>query len=307
MKTPQSPLTKSNDVEKVEDIRTKNILEKWVQEYGIDVSEEFERKSKIKLFRCKKSGLEFYYPPSVAGSADLYRDLQKFDWYYMPHKWEHDAAAQDIKAGDKVLEVGCGKGDFVEWISRNKNADAIGIELNKEAVESAQEAGRPVTNQDLYELSGQENGRYDVVCSFQVLEHIYEVKSFIEASLKLLRPGGRFIFGVPNCAGFQKYAESDLLNQPPHHMTRWSSTTCKFLPEVLPLELEKVKYEPLADYHLDWYAGIQLRRLPDNWVLKSPIYRLVHHVVLPLARHTGAHRLLRGHTLYASFKKTPSA
>ena len=56
----------------------------------------------------------FYTPSELAGSASLYEQLQKFDWYYMPEKWEFRQALSWIQAEHgvrRLLEVG-GRGFF---------------------------------------------------------------------------------------------------------------------------------------------------------------------------------------------------
>jgi 2-polyprenyl-3-methyl-5-hydroxy-6-metoxy-1,4-benzoquinol methylase len=305
--TKQSPLTKTGEIEVIERVSPSDLIQQWREAFEIDISDELQGVEQIRRFRCSDTGLEFYFPPEAAGTGQLYESLQKFDWYYMPHKWEHDAAASDIQSGDEVLEVGCGEGEFVEWLREKKKADAQGIELNEGAVAAAQKQSRPVRKEDLFDLAGKHPESYDVVCSFQVLEHILEVRSFIQASLDVLRPGGKLIFGVPNSGGFMGKADNDLLNQPPHHMTRWTAEVFRALPTLFPMKLQRLAFEPLADYHLDWYASIQREQLlshfPENSVLKSIAFRAVHNLFLPLIRRTGIYRFLRGHTVYACFEK----
>jgi len=299
----QSPLTGNTNVSLVETLDPTHLIDQWNSAFGIDISSELAGLNEIRRYRCNDSQLEFYDPPEAAGGEELYEALQQFDWYYMPNKWEHQVAAQDIRAGDSVLEVGCGDGAFVEWVSDEKSVHAKGIELNEHAVESAQSKGREVTNEDLFDLAQNDQGSYDVVCSFQVLEHIYDVRAFIEASLQLLRPGGRLLFGVPNCGGFIQHANNDLLNQPPHHMTRWSPHVVRFMSKVFSSTVRHIKLEPLAEYHIDWYIGIQLQRLPDKRILQTPSYRLAHHLIKPLLKNTKFNQLLNGHTMYACLEK----
>jgi SAM-dependent methyltransferase len=304
--TTQSPLTGTSNVSIVETLDPTDLIDRWEAAFDIDISSDLAGLQEIRRYRCNDSYLEFYTPPEAAGGGGLYEALQQFDWYYMPNKWEHQIAAQDIREGDSVLEVGCGDGAFVEWISDEKPVDAKGIELNEDAAESAQSMGRKVTNEDLFDLAQDHQGSYDVVCSFQVLEHIYDVKAFIEASLQLLQPEGRLLFGVPNCGGFIQHANNDLLNQPPHHMTRWSPQAVRFLPQILPVTVKHIEFEPLAKYHVDWYVGIHLQRLPKKRIFQTPGYRLAHHLIKPLLKNTKVNRLLSGHTMYACLEKASS-
>jgi SAM-dependent methyltransferase len=288
----------------IEELDPASLIDQWRRAYDIDISEELAGVSEIRRFRCDETGLEFYDPPEAAGSGALYEALQELNWYYMPHKWEYDAAAEDIQLGDRVLEVGCGVGDFVAWIQNERETEVLGIDLNEQAVEEAQRQGRPVTTQRLEALD--ESERYDVVCAFQVLEHIRDVVPFIEACLARLRPGGRLIFGVPNCNSFIRHVDEDLLNQPPHHMSRWTASVFRTLPQIAPVRVRRIAFEPLADYHLQWYTNVQFGRLPSMNGFTRRAKKVIQKTVLPVARRTKLHRLIRGHTLYTCFEKTSS-
>lgn len=65
-------------------------------------------------------------------------------------------------------------------------------------------------------------------CTFQTLEHIFEVGSFFEALRRLLKTGGRLIVAVPNSEPylerFNKYAT---FNTPPHHVGLWNRQSLK--------------------------------------------------------------------------------
>jgi hypothetical protein len=82
----------------------------------MDVDRLVGSSGSIQLFRCLDTGLRFFAPARVSGDDEFYGQLQEFDWYYMPWKWEHQQAALHIQKGAKVLEVGCGRGDFLSAI-----------------------------------------------------------------------------------------------------------------------------------------------------------------------------------------------
>ena len=224
----------------------------------------------------------------------------------MPRKWEHDVAIKDLRKGDRVLEVGCGIGDFVARLVTEEGIDAMGIELNAAAVQHAQSQGRPVVLKSLEETAAEQPEGFDAVCCFQVLEHVPDPRSFITHCVNLLRPGGRLIIGVPNSGGFIRFDRNGLLNSPPHHVTRWRPDTFRKLPQYFPIELRRMRLEPLALYHLDWYANIQVSRLPR---LPRGDYRLRRFLlerVTPFVKRRGWYKLLHGHTVYVCYEKTRS-
>ena len=298
-----SPLTGTKNVTLLKKIPVEKIIRDWFRIYRIDITEEFHRHKEIWLYQCNETHLKFFLPYEIVGSGKLYEKLEKFDWYYMPDKWEHHAAIQDLKKGDRVIEIGCGYGEFLEYLRCEKQIDACGIELNSNAAVKAQQLGRPVKLMTLDEVAKLQSETFDVVCSFQVLEHIPDVNKFIDSCIDLLKPGGRLIICVPNSDGFIKFADNDLLNQPPHHLSLWSRSVFEKLPQYFPLELIRILTEPLALYHLDWFSNVQLNRLPQVWPLTGIAHRFVRVLLLPILRIMSWYKLLPGHSIYVCYQK----
>lgn len=293
------PLCRSNDSQILRRLEAEPLIEQWRAQFGMDIRSEFSEVSALELRTCRVCGLEYFSPPCVAGSASLYEQLEKFDWYYMRRKWEHDVALQDMDGCKNGIEVGCGFGDFVARVVKEKAIPFEGCEQNPGAVQVARAKGVPVHLDTLESLANLRASSYDVVCSFQVLEHVARPGSFLDAACALLRPGGKLILGLPNAESFLKH-QFNLLDLPPHHMSRWTDETLTFLQQLLPLKLARVAYEPLADYHIDEYAeayasllatrGFSLLAMPR---LRSWIRRCI--------RMPGVRKALRGQTIYACY------
>jgi 2-polyprenyl-3-methyl-5-hydroxy-6-metoxy-1,4-benzoquinol methylase len=181
--------------------------------------------------------------------------------------------------------------------------DIRGIELNDEAIKQAQQNKLPVERLDLEEAAHLYPKLFDTVCSFQVLEHVPNPKDFIHWSLELLKPGGKLILCVPNSESFLKY-QYNLLDLPPHHMIQWSRKSFKALEELFPLKLEKVKYEPLASYHVLGYLHAYKEHFKSQSGLSN---QLVNQRTLPFLEkclNLGLRHLLTGQSLYVQFRKT---
>lgn len=295
------PLCLSNRVELISTVLANELIDHWQSRLGIDISAELAEFDQIGLYKCENCDLRFF-PSELAGSDRIYAQLERFDWYYMAQKWEYDVAIQDVRHGDRVLEIGSGYGEFLERLTSAKGVDAYGLELSPSAAGEAQRLGRPVRHDSYERIAEEQASEFDVVCSFQVLEHLRDPRGFMSACSKLLKPGGHLLIGVPNSDGFIRLADG-LLNKPPHHVTLWSKQVFESLPRHFPLELEKLLYEPLAPYHLDWYTKVQLDRLPRITPLTEIVCGLAKGVWLPVARRTEWYRLIRGHTMYVSYRK----
>jgi 2-polyprenyl-3-methyl-5-hydroxy-6-metoxy-1,4-benzoquinol methylase len=257
-----SPITKSQNVSLVAEIDKNIVIQNYKNECKIDVSRYFENLENIKIYRCEDTGYKFYYPLNLSGDAVFYEDLQKnLDSYYSVWKWENKIALKQIKKTDKVLDVGCGSGKFLEKLFE-LNIDGNGLEFNDNAIIECLKKGFDVKKHSVEEHSNDYKNFYDVVCHFQVLEHIVEPQEFIADCIKLLKPGGKLIIGVPNNNPFLfKNDKFHTLNLPPHHMGLWSREALAALGKFNNLEIEKIVVEPL--YNMAHYLYIN-HGLPKN-------------------------------------------
>ncbi len=298
-----SPLTSSEDITLISIIPSSQLINNWKEAFQIDITVELSDCEEIYLYQCNQTKLFFFEPSSATGSGWLYEQLQKFDWFYMTHKWEHKVALQDLRDCHNVLEVGCAFGSFVQ-AGLKAGLNIQGIELNKAAVEVAQSNGLPVQNLDLQEYADKYSDSLDALCSFQVLEHIPNPKDFLAWAIQTLKANGKLILCTPNAESFLKY-QYNLLDMPPHHMTRWSEKTFRSLEKIFPIRLEKVAKEPLMPYqvsgYLSSYSGYfrsqsQLNKIWLNW------YTLRFY---EKAFQLGLRKYLTGQSLYVQFRKLP--
>ena len=302
--TIHSPLSGSDDLKLLKSIKTSKLISDWKHFFQIDISNELDQYSEIYLYQCNKTKIQFFVPNNIFGSDKLYEQLEKFDWYYMPRKWEHEIALQDLSGCRKVLEVGCGRGAFVERMCKENKLEAQGIELNSNAVKYAQNRGIPVSSYDLYNFAEMEKHTFDAVCTFQVLEHVPNPKDFLEALTHLIKPGGKLIISVPNSESFPKYLENHLLDQPPHHMTRWCKETFECIAHILPIQLKRTEVEPLAKYHVSWYLDAHLSRFIKSPSIKRIAFQPLKLTIKPtLENFASIRNLFLGHTIYACFEK----
>jgi 2-polyprenyl-3-methyl-5-hydroxy-6-metoxy-1,4-benzoquinol methylase len=298
----QCPLCASERSTTARSVAAAELVTGWQQLFKIDITDELRDVPRIDLLACQECALQFYVPRTLAGSPRLYEKLQVFDWYYMAHKWEHDAALEDLNGASRILEVGCGFGDFVARLRGERGLNAEGVELNARAVEESQRRGLPVKLLDVRELARQRPGAYDAVCSFQVLEHLTDPRGVLESACALVKPGGRVLLGVPNAEGFLKF-QFNLLDMPPHHMTRWSVRAFANLQRQFPLKLKRFALEPLAAYHTLDYVDAQCARLIAGGVPRVLIRGRFKLLAADVLRWTRVHRLLRGHTLYVCLER----
>lgn len=298
----KSPITENYNVRIEKNIETKEIIASYGNTVGIDVSPYFKGVSQVKLYKCQETGYRFFFPFNISGNGEFYQTLQQNDWYYMPWKWEHQKTLELLQPGMKVLEVGCATGDFLNVLKEERASEVVGLELNRAAAEQAIVKGLNVVIESVEEHSAKNDSSYDLVCSFQVLEHISEIKSFLDAQISCLRKGGKLIICVPNNDSFIKWEQGGALNFPPHHMGWWGRKSLESLSSIFNIELNEIIYEPLQTYHFGWYTKLWVRRYLKLKILRSVFYRL--KLIHLLNIYLRIRRLkINGHSVLAIYTK----
>src|SRR5918996_3672303 len=92
------------------------------------------------------------------------------------HRFAYEVAAEMVEAGDTVLDIGFGEGYGAE-ILRAVGARYVGIEIDPAAVAHARKRYR--ADFRLYDGASLPKGPFDLVVSFQVIEHVADVDSWL--------------------------------------------------------------------------------------------------------------------------------
>jgi methionine biosynthesis protein MetW len=106
--------------------------------------------------------------------------------------------ADMIEPGTRVLDVGCGNGALLEYLWREKQVDARGIEISTQGVQACVSAGLSVVQGDVEEdLYNYPDGAFDYVILSQTLQAMMDPKAMIE---QMTRIGKHVIVSLPNFA-----------------------------------------------------------------------------------------------------------
>ena len=96
----------------------------------------------------------------------------------------------------RLLDVGCGPGDFVLAVEQLQ-WQARGIEVSRRQVEVGARRGAAVTVcEEFTQFASQI--QYDVITFNHVLEHVPSPRAYLAHALELLKPGGLVLISVPN-------------------------------------------------------------------------------------------------------------
>ena len=92
-----------------------------------------------------------------------------------------------------MFEIGCGNGALIRKL-RELGHDAIGVDTSESGVALA---GPHCSVGSAYDDLAGQYGRFPVVVSLEVVEHLMEPRRFARAAFDLLEPGGVAIISTP--------------------------------------------------------------------------------------------------------------
>ncbi len=129
--------------------------------------------------------------------AAVHAEEDRAHWWFLGRRAVILAEmARRLPAGrGRLVELGCGSGGMLEALGRF--GTAIGVETDPVLRARARERGLDVRAGALPDAIPLENGRWDAVCLFDVLEHVDEEANALAACRRLLAPGGRLFVTVP--------------------------------------------------------------------------------------------------------------
>jgi len=141
----------------------------------------------------------------------------------------------------KLLDVGCGTGDFLKTAQQN-NWQISGIEPNKEARDIANKK----TNNSVFEteqLLKFKPNSFNVITLWHVLEHLPNLEEQIAIFKKLLKPNGTLIIAVPNYKSYdaKHYKQFWAAYDVPRHFWHFNQASISKLVSKQSFKVEKVK------------------------------------------------------------------
>ncbi len=176
----------------------------------------------IALEAVPGAALRAYPLPVLREHRDLHMDmLREVGERSDAHVIRYQLAADLIRAGDRVLDSACGLGYGAYLLARHSAcASVLGVDgsdhavrygaLNFAAVEARLRFEQAWLPRDLAALP---DASFDVIVSFETLEHIEDPQGLLAEFERLLRPEGRIIVSVPN-----DWADATGQDPNPHHL-----------------------------------------------------------------------------------------
>jgi len=109
-----------------------------------------------------------------------------------PNPWELAFEAVAECAPARVLEVGCGWGEFAARVMHELGAEVVAVDISPRMVELAREQGVDTRVADVQKLPF-EDERFDCVAANWMLYHVPDLDRGLAEIARVLRPDGRLV------------------------------------------------------------------------------------------------------------------
>ena len=161
-----------------------------------------------RIVRCDTCGLVFSNPVSEEGDLDrLYRE-SKFT-YKEEVRFLQITYGRYLKkferffpAKQRLLEIGCGNGFFLEEAKNFGFAEVYGVEPSTHAAELARPDIKPFITVSMFRDGLFEPEFFDVLCVFQTFDHLPDPNTFLRDCSRCLKKGGIMFFINHNVEAF---------------------------------------------------------------------------------------------------------
>ena len=175
-------------------------------------------------------------------------EIKKRLMFYLPFL----ASAQAGEKGRPILDLGCGRGEWLELLKENK-LDARGVDLNSAMIAHCKEHGLDVIHRDAIDyMRSLRANSHGGVTGFHIIEHLpFEtLMDFFREARRILKPGGIAIFESPNCKNLVVGAAN--FNIDPTHRNPVFPETAEFMLQSHGFERVRIEYlSPVADVKFD--------------------------------------------------------
>ncbi len=202
------------------------------------------------IYKCSNCGLEYTYP--IPTKQELFSFYSNYSDIRADEKIVKRNASLNLKKLEKlglnkqskILDFGCGRGDFIEVAGKN----CFALDLIEKA--------HPRIFQSVEQLP---HKKFNFITLWGVLEHLNDIESTMSLLSSLLDNNGYIVITTVNAEGIIPY-----YHKPPEHLTYWTQESLKILAKSI-----QCKIVEISDYSMfqrnDIYFNRLLSRTPNNY------------------------------------------
>jgi len=208
--------------------------------------------------------------------ADVRREI--YDLRYSAYSTDHGKVVTDILKGfisprKQILDIGCGAGHLSDFLYKN-GMTVISIDFSQHMIISTKNNYshlNPIIMSA--EKLGFKDKSFDVVISYDLIEHLYDVKSHLKEVRRILKRGGFYIIKTPNKHierlynifkhPDNKYRKAFHPSLQSHLSLNKISTITGFDVKFLPVrELSNTQMAKIKNEHIKTLAAFLVKHLP---------------------------------------------
>jgi SAM-dependent methyltransferase len=196
------------------------------------------------------------YAPHQAGSTSTSKNVRKPDLPRM--------ILDSLNHQSRVLDVGCGKGEFLNRVRQFCHCRVYGIDFSENAVLCAKKQYGLDVFQGEISAAPFEEKSFDLITAFHFIEHVHDPAKAINKAFTLCKTSGYLVIKTPNyyslCAKLfkDKWYPLDC----PRHLYIFSPSNLTTLLEKSGFEVVKVDFETSSK---SWLGSLQYVFYGDNF------------------------------------------
>jgi len=132
---------------------------------------------------------------------------------YNKAQLEHRIICDSVETGSRILDLGCGSGDLMLLLEKEKNTKGHGIELKEEAIYECVKKGLNVLHGDIEGgLTEYPDKSFDYVILNESMQEAKNAEYVIDEALRV---GKKVIIGFPNFANIRASAQLFFIQKTP--------------------------------------------------------------------------------------------
>lgn len=250
-----------NDAKLNQDIQVVDVkLHEELQRQAANTQQQIETTQEnihyltYKFNKAKKEGIKVQLEemkPVIEGKGLRVKDNIELDYFLFENKFRGTEKAikknqvhylEYYKDKTNVLDIGCGRGEFLELLTEN-NIPATGIDVYDEFVEYCVDKGLNAKEDDaLSYVRGLDTNSIDGIFMSQVAEHLENdyLLNLLAESYTKLQKGSYFIAETPNPTNLSTFTNNFYLD--PSHVKPVHPATFKFMLEYVGFKDVEIVY-----------------------------------------------------------------
>lgn len=212
--------------------------------------------------------LQILSPAENVSMADEWFEIATRDHFWM--QWRFNVIKNKLTpvirptSNLKFLEIGCGHGQFIEQCEDTFPASVDGCDLNLYALKQVRNVRGDIFVYNIFDQNERLKNKYDGVFLLDVIEHIDDDKTFVNAALAHVKPGGLVVVNVP--ALNMLFSDYDVAAG---HKRRYSRSQIEDLFKASGIELLSVSYWGMLMLPIAIARKIYLKFVPKKNIINA--------------------------------------